>query len=762
MADDKLKVLVRPANLTLTPEREQEMVQFVLNSIGAIKRDRGHTAPGQYQRESWMWNRAIASARYKNDFSDRLTDASTNVWRNKNLTFNQSKVFVNQNTSRMARDYHGKFFAVTPEGIEDGHPAVKPAERYFHMRAADQKLDDKIINSAIRGAFIRGESVYRAVPNRTLKRCEREARLVLDAVAGKPVKDSFGEYVTEFDPWLPDPENPQAEILIRDPKVRRLGAGTPMVLSDSKRKMLVVEAAPSGCELSFPYWGDFFASIFAPSLDLAEVKGYEFEQKVDDLFDKLPQHLLTERANEYYEQYHAGSSDGSKTEQRFPRPHHGETDEETKDNDPGSLGLNHYAEVCFKWAAGDPAKTPRPRRENLAMIVDVGNSWPVWYGRAEELFGQGRAHPYGVIRCRPVEGRWYGMGHYEEHRDLCESVDADLCRLEIEKAKSGNILLEDRTKTEEGKAGIPLAFRTPNTYKKIGQATSGEILEVITVTAQVNEILTTLEKNMQALTARGGMLTPGETEQSGLDAANTLGGLQILDQTKTVANDALEGEIEKGIDRMLADWVQIEVQAPDVAELEDLLQGSLVEDPEAPPPVVPNAMAEGSPGALTMVDGGLPDSDQPPSTTVNDVQPTPEMMAPPPVPLIKESTLVLRMLQKLKGRHAANALKVVRTKSRTTQVIATQQNVKVLLDEYAKLPAPLRRALQPSYLSMLQTLDHPDPAQALADVDAAMAEMEAQAAAMAGPPGGGAPGMAPELPAAPPEGQEPLPPEPVI
>ena len=749
--DDKPKVLVRPANLRLSPQREAEMVSYVLDSIKAIKRDRGHIAPGQYQRGSWMWNRAIASARFKNDFSDRLSDPSTSVWKNRNLTWNQAKVFVNQNKSRMARDYNGKFFAVTPEGIEDGHPAIKPAERYFHMRAQDQGLAEKIVNDGIRGAFIRGESVYRAVPNRTTQRVEREVRLVLDAPAGKPVKDSHGELVTEMDQWLPDPNNPASEILIRDPAVRRFGVGTPMVLSDSKHKLLVTEAQPSGCDLSFPFWGDFFASIFAKSLDAAEVKGYEFEMKVDDLFDTLPNHLLTDRANEYYELHHQGGTGGAKTEHLVPRAHLGQQDEETTATDPSALGRNHYAEVCFKWATD--AESKRPRRENLAMIVDVENSWPIWYGPAEELFGKGRHHPYGVIRCRDVEGFWYGMGHFEEHFDLCEEVDADLSRLSIEKAKSGNILLENPNATEEGKAGLPLAFRTPQTYKKIGQATAQDVLEVITVQAQTEAILTTMDKNLQALTARGGMLTPGETEQSGLDAANTLGGLQILDQTKTVANDALEAEIEKGIDKMLACWAQIEVQNPDVAQLEDLLQGSMVEDPDVVA-TVPDVETGGQ------GDGQMPALPPSSQTQGPGMVPLLAPASPPPVPMIKESTLVLRFLAKLKGRHASNALRVVRTKSRTTQVIATQQNVKVLLDEYAKLPAPLRQALPSSYLSMLHTLDHPDPAKALADIDAAMAEIEAQAMQMQQQ--AAAMGDPATMPGGLPAGQEPLPAEPAV
>jgi hypothetical protein len=59
----------------------------------------------------------------------------------------------------------------------------------------------------------------------------------------------------------------------------------------------------------------------------------------------------------------------------------------------------------------------------------------------------------------------------------------------------------------------------------------------------------------------------------------------------------------------------------------------------------------------------------------------------------------------------------------------------VLLDEYSKLPAPLRKAQNDSYLGMLQALDHNDPAGALEKIDDAMAEMEAAMMPPVGPDG---------------------------
>lgn len=717
------KVLVQ-SSLRLSPEREQAMVAFCLDSLSAIKRERGHEGPGQYQRGSWMWKRAIATARFNNDFRDREQDPTTNVFRTRNLTWNQAKIFVNQNKARMSRDYTGRWFAVTPEGVEDGHPALKPAERYFQMRASDQRLDEMIVNDGIRATLIRGESVYRAIPNRTTRRERQKVRVMLDGERS-PVKDSRGEIVTELDQWLVLPDDPTREFLLRDPKVIRQVASTPYPLSDSAHELLVMVENPSGCDLSFPFWGDFFASIYAKSLDAAEVKGHAFEMKVDDLFDTLPNHMLTSQAELYYEQYHQGGSNVPKTEHLQPRLIKGEQQEGPQVvNDPGALGRNHYAEFWFRWDAYG-----KRRRENLMMLLDVENNWPIWYGPASEVLKDThRHHPYGCLRTRPVEGRWWGTGHYEEHMDLCEEVDADLCRLSIEKAKSGNLLFEDPTKTEEGKAGIPLSFRGPSTFRLTGGSTAAsEVLQVVKVQAQTAEIVSCLEQNMQALTSRGGMLTPGEAEASNLDAAQTLGGLQILDKTKTIANDDLEDEITKGIDDLLEVWTEYEVRNPDVQQLFELLAGALVEEE----PAQVEALEPPEPGEV------------------------PEAIEPPK----KQSTAVLEMLASLKGRKARTALKVVRTKSRSTQIIATQQNVKVLLDEYSKLPAPLRKAQRDSYLSMLQALDHSDPVTALDKIDAAMAEMEAAAPPM-GPDGQPLP--PPDLAGSPLPPADETPPEPAI
>jgi hypothetical protein len=717
------------------------MVAFLVDSLAAIKRERGHLSPGQYQRGTWMWKRAIATARYNNDFRDRESDPSTNVFKNRNITWNQPKIFVNQNKSRMSRDYTGRWFAVTPEGVEDGHPALKPAERYFQMRAADQKLDELIVNDAIRSTLIRGESIYRAVPNRTTKREKRKARVMM--LNGHAVKDTRGEVITEFDPWMALPDDPTQEFLIRDPKVRRAMAQTPYPLSEQAHEMLIVTAQPAGCDLSFPFWGDFFASIYAASLDKAEVKGHEFEMKVDDLFDSLPNHLLTAAAEAYYTQHSQGCLDGAKTEHLQPNLIKGEQQDGKQEvNDPSALGRNHYAEFWFRW---DPVTEPgKPRRrQDLMMLLDVANAWPIWYGPASELLGTGCAHPYGCVRVRGVEGRWWGTGHYEDHMDLSEEVDADLCRLSIEKAKSGNILIEDPTKTEEGKAGLPLAFRTPSTYRAVGSASKEDILKVITVQAQTSEIESCLERNLQALTSRGGMITPGEAEASNLDAAQTLGGLQILDQTKTLANDDLEDEITKGIDDLLERWTELEVRNPHVQQLEELLAGAVVEpEPEPMPAPAPAPAPAPVPGDAM-------------------AGPAPAEAVALPLEPVKESTLVLQMLADLKGRKARSALKVVRTKSRSTKVIATQQNIKTLMDEYSKLLAPLRRAQRETYLGMLQTLDHPDPAGALDKIDKAMAEIESTMPPL-GPDGQPLPPAGPNGPGMEPMAAEEPPAEPAI
>lgn len=695
------------------------MVQFVLDSLQAIRTDRGHLSPGVYSRDSWMWRRAIAMRRYANDFRDRLDDKKAALWKVKNFSWNQAQVFTDQNKARMSRDYGSQFFAVVPEGVEDGHPALRPAERYFHARAEEQNLGDMIVNQGILGALIRGESVYRALPARKTQRVKKPARLVL--VNGVPLKDSKGDLVTEFDVWLPDPLNATQKRLARDPTViwHTPDAG-PLPLSETTREVLITTALPTGCDLSFPFWADFYCSIYAPSLDAAEVKGHAFEMKADDLLDLFPRQSLTPAAECYYDTCMNGSAEmENRPERAMPIFHQGEMDKEKPVVDPCALGNNTYAEVWFRYDAdGDK------RREDLMLLVDVGRAWPIAYGTAEEMLGsKDRKHPYGSIVCRPQgwQSRWYGMGHYEAHFDLCEMADADLNRGEIEKAKSGNLIFENPNATEEGKAGIPLAFRGPSTFRLIGQATGNDAVSVVTVQPQLEAINDSLEKVMQALTSRGGMLTPGEAEASNLQAAQTLGGLQILDQTKTVANDDLEGNLSRDIDHMLTVWAEMEVQNPDQEMLHELLEGSLVPVPVPPDP------ATGSPA----VD---------PAT------------GQPAMQQVPEAQIVLEWLGSLKGRKARRALKFVRSKSRGLQVIANQQNVKTLLAEYARHPAPMRQALRETYIAMLQALDESNPQAALDKVDEAMTALESAAAMAAVNPDGtpttpGAPVSDPEAPA---------------
>ncbi len=712
--------LVRPANMNLSTQDEEKMVQFVMDEIARIKKDRGHEGPGLYQRGSWMWKRAVATRRYGNDFSDRLSDPTCRVWQTKNLSWNYAKVFVNQNTARAGADFDGPFFAIVPEGVEDGDPALKPAERYLHQRADDQNLGEKIENHAIRGTLIRGESVYCAIPNMVTKLVRRDVRLVV--IDGQPLKDSHGQPVTELDVWMQNPLNENEEFLVRDPNVTHTPAGEPLPLSSTPTSMLVPENVPAGCDLSFPFWADFFADIYARTLEESDVKGHCFEMKLDDLLNTLPPHLRQGKAFDLYREA-AKQGDGSQglsSEASQPIWRKGEQQEQTQSTEPRSLGKNLYAYVWFRYDAdGDNI------REDLMMLVDLGRSWPILYGRAEQFLGKRRTHPYGLERIRGEEGRWWGNGHYDEHNDLCEAVDADLNRLEIEKAKSGNLIFENPNATEEGKAGIPLNFRGPSTFTLTGNNTNTDAVKVTTVTAQTAEISETMEANMQALTARGGMLTPGETEASNLDAAQTLGGLQILDRTKSLANDALEREMNRGLARMLQTWCELEVQNPDLAAIEEMLDGATVEVPQMNP------------------DGTLAVDQQTGQPIMNQV---------------KESTLVIEWFKKLKGRRAGNVLKLVRTKSRSLQIIANQQNIKVLCAEYAKLPAPLRLALKDTFVGMLQALDHPDPASQLAKIDEAMQAIE-EAQTAAAMEAGIPPAEAAASAAAPVEAEQP---EPVI
>lgn len=568
-------------SLKLDCDREQKLVQHAKSLLAHYREQMGWVAPGRYRAGSWLWKRHIAERQYENDFSHR--DVKGTIFGTTNMSWNIPKSFIDTHYTRVADDLLGSdtFFGTMPEGPEDQHPALKSLERYLQRRGQETNLQD-LFKEAAKSAFKRGEAIYKAIDKRKITRQRRDVRVVLsvdDAGTTVVAKDSRGDVITELDQWISMPDNMGRKMLLRDPRVT-MQADVEPKLSDFVMPVQVAVDSPLGCDIQLPYFADMVVPITAP--DLSEFCCHIFEMAPDDVIDMLAPSARTERAEEWLKRKtQCGAMASNRSDQVTAILERGEVDGLPPEKDELTFAPVLMGEFWMRCDADGDG-----RREHVGMLVDLIEDWPIGYDHAGQIMSwtTRKTNPFGVIRINPRPKRWHGIGYYEELSDHHTFVDKNYNRLEVEIAKSGNLLFENRDATEEGKAGLPLRFRTLQTFKLSGvDRTAEDAVSVVTVTPQTNDITAIMDSTMQRLQTEKGMVTPANAELAGLDAANTAHGMDILKQVSDVQLREREAELMKGYNEALGDFADIEaanfdhvfaerVLRPVAAEREKLVQ----------------------------------------------------------------------------------------------------------------------------------------------------------------------------------------------
>lgn len=566
-------------SLVLSAANETRICNALLARYDLMREEQGWIAPGQYRPNSYLHERFIAQRQYEYDFTHRAT--TEGVFGLKNLTLNPVKDFIDQHVNRAEQDLLGgdQWFGVNPEGPEDQDPALKLFERYLQKRADVVGLRDTLKNGGIKGAIIRGDTVYKCTDKTVIIRDTRPVRLVMTPNASggtDPAKDSRGEYITELDQWGLVPSDPSKQMLLRDPLVTMSAAVKPL-LSVTTTGVLVQSNPTRGCELSLPYFADVAYPITNSDLRQSDV-GHLFDLAPDDLADMLAPALRTKAFDSYYEGLLNSTttsvlSDGATEIQR-----RGETKRQIAPDDL-SFAPRRYVEM---WARIDLSEEGTPaskrRREDIMMLIDYDQKYPVAYDYRYQVcpWIKDRRNPFGMIRISPLEKRACGMGYYREMRDQAEFVDAQHNRIEIAIGSSGNQFFEDRTATSNRQAGKALRFRSLDLNNLNAGRTAEEALSVVTIPCEIKEITEERDNMLSAMQARKGVVTPASAEGAGLPAANTLGGMQILEKTSDVGVKQVESHLmggdTEGLTAALRDFVEVEASAYDPLTAEQIFQ----------------------------------------------------------------------------------------------------------------------------------------------------------------------------------------------
>lgn len=723
------QVVVRPQSIRLDRAREQTFVTEAIQLLQKTRVQMGWNGVGVYAQGSWLWRRAVASRRYADDFTDRLADNQMKLWRVSNKSLNLISVTVDQHKAKLSKDFTSNgFIALNPRGTEDQSFILKPCEDYLGERILRTRLGRRIKEDGISGTLQRGEAVFKALPNTRSRTIQQQARVLLhpkpDGSGLEPALDSNGGRITELDQWISHSEDETTEVLVRDPKTSRPKGGIPSY-TEMPVTVSVTVAEPYGSDISFPFWADFVADLDKPDLNQCTLKAHLFEMKPDDLWDQLPKHLLTKAAEDYWQQSKApGGSDAlrQRAEQSYYRWKQGETPEgNTAEVTTDAISDTRlYAEIWIRYDLdGDR------HREDLCLLVDVAASWPIAYDHAHErLRSQTRQHPFGVITENPEEKRWYGRGHYAKYNDLAEEIDADLNRLSIEKAKSGNLIFEKRQATEEGRAGLPIEFRSPRTYKLTDQNTGDTAVSVVAVTPITEPIETSMSNNLTAYMARTGGVTPGDTQGEEL-AANTATGLQILQEVKNESVEAIREQmfdgttLTDGLIGLLRLFAELELMNVNPGEVMAQFGNARIATGLQEPVMVPQLdPATGQPmlgpdGQPVLVPATQPVMD--PATGQPAIGPDGQPIEEPVLEdiTVPTASTFLAWASTLTPERIHNMVELVVTRSKSTQIVQTNENIQLIYERFIKLGQmygpEVQAIMKPSFIQMLLALEEKDP-----------------------------------------------------
>jgi hypothetical protein len=715
------KVVVRPQSIRIDVVKEQKFVQDALDILKKTRQQMGWNAVGQYERGSWLWRRAVASRRYADDFSDRLSDLSSKLWKVSNKSLNLISVTVDQHNAKLSRDFTSNgFVAMKPRGTEDQNYILKPAEDYLGERILRTRLGRQIKEYGIRGGLVRGESVFKALPNTRTRTIKQKTRVLLhpkpDGTGLEPALDSNGGRITELDQWITHSEDDTLEVLVRDPKTSRPKGGIPNY-TEKPIEVKVTVAEPYGSDISFPFWADFVADLDKPDFNQCTLKAHLFEMKPDDLWDQLPKHLLTPAAEEYWTQAQAPNGSDAmriRADQSFFRWKQGEQPEgNTSEISTENISETRlYAEIWIRYDLdGDR------HREDLCLLVDVAAQWPIAYDHAhEKLRSQTRQHPFGVITENPEEKRWYGRGHYSKYDDLAQEIDADLNRLSIEKGKSGNLIFEKRQATEEGRAGLPIEFRSPRTFKLTDQNTADTALSVVTVQAQTEPIEASMSNNLTAYMSRTGGVTPGDTQGEEL-AANTATGLQILQEVKNEVVEAIREQMFDGITLtdgvigLLRLFAELELMNINPGEVKAQFGNARIATGQQEQVMVPQIAEDGTLGPDVPLTQPVMD----PATGMPAIGPD---GLPIEEPVMEDITVpiaetLVQWSQTLTPERIHHMVQLVVTRSKSTQIVQTNENIQLIYERFIKtgqMYGPeVQEIMKPTFIQMLLALEEKDP-----------------------------------------------------
>jgi hypothetical protein len=542
-----------PSALRLNREQEDALVQRAMKRVRQLEDELGRETAGNREwfkdigkmagdmSRSFMGKRELYELVYQNRVEWRRFILG-GIFSDSNLVVPLTRRICRQMVAR-ANNYFfstDPWFEARPEGAEDSALA-EDLERYAKHKFAEAKVKDAL-EVAIEMSFVRGEQVVKTTHKHDEDIFKTIRNVLVSGKGGNPIMTEAGEYVFDFDSWIPSEEEEGIFVLGKDATIKYQEG-----LVYESRLVMSRKVNYSGPEAGLVHYKDFLCPLNAKSIDEADTVVHIYDKSVMEIADQYRRRELDAAPDESIEATQkaiqmirdlAGNSNQWKSGEKSGKDNLGEEENHENTNDP----IVEICEVYMRFDAdGDGIL------EDVMLIADKQTQTPIFYDYVGNVTPDGK-RPFVVIRPNRVDGRWYGIGAIEMFETTQEIVDLLVNRWNFSQSRAGRIDFWNPHLTEEGDANPNLELNWGETYTlKAGSKPEDVIHSHYLNDIKHEQIQNMFEFFLQMAMNESGVQHANDANMVGLDQAKLATGIRNIEKSGMEMFSIYIAALESGV-----------------------------------------------------------------------------------------------------------------------------------------------------------------------------------------------------------------------
>lgn len=588
------------AALVLTRKQETKMVNWALTRKEDMEREQGRNlvtiSNNWFQtstnlnadRYTFMGKRSLWELTYNNKLWWRkFIYGQQSIFNQSNLTSATSHRITCQMIAQAIDYFFGTdpWFSTEPVGNQEDDLADCLDE--FAQEKTKKSYLKNTLCRAIEGAFVRGESVVKTTYEVEEIIYESFANVLIDP-DGKYILDANGDWITdkdsftdemasEMDPTtgkiIPDSKQPTGNRVLK----KDMTTPEPPEKNYQARKIMRRSTSFKGAKSDVLFWQDVLipetcahvqrggADIVIHLSDMSQIRLIDLYkrrgmtlQSPDQEVDEMKKALALLRKTK--------GSGSVKTALKTARPEIGENIGYI--GEPVHEPVMEIAECYMTYDANEDGI-----QEEIVCVIDVQSRIPLFYDYLPNVTPDGM-RPFDVVRCKPISGRYYGIGSMELFEKSQKAIDLMLNRWNFSQSGSGVVRFWNPANTAEGEQNPHLVLNTGQTYTLLKDKTSEMTLSYVPLPEiKGKDLYELIQYFGQLVMSEAGVSTANDAASAGLDTTKTATGINNIQSTNSVAGNFYWNNLEPSLQDITKRNVIVEFARAETIDVLRLFDG---------------------------------------------------------------------------------------------------------------------------------------------------------------------------------------------